>query len=234
MSRLKSPDAFPPGRRAVAFIRGLPDFEPLLNVAREGLSIEGVPEERRCAFAMKIAESRSSSCGEIARLIKTLSSPQSSMPVSADPYRSTVPPSEIPPPVQDRLCELYLARYREAMEALLSEETNAGSPENASHIINARMRSRLDKAASAYGLLKGGAITSPLARRHLASVFCDAAQDVLSGGMIFNVDAEEIREGVIRESGVPEMRNIISDGVSAHEAGRILGAVSVALCGPEK
>lgn len=216
-------------QRARAFVGGLADFEPLVSVAREGLRQEGLGQDQRVNYALRIAESRSSSCGEISGLIKQIGAP------SSDPYTYRTSPlrSGIPPHVQDRMCELYRARYDSAMEALLAQERGMSDPENAAHIIEARMSSRLDKARTAYDLLKTGGIDSAAARRHLTAVFCDAARDVIAGGLFFNRDADMIREAIIREFSGESIRAIIPYGISAYEAGRILACVSEALCGAD-
>ncbi len=232
MTRTRTTDAgqYSFRQRASAFFSGLADFEPLVSVAREGLRQEGLGQDRRVNYALRIAESRSSSCGEIARLIRQLGAP------SSDPYTYRTSPlrSGIPPHVQDRMCELYRARYDSAMEALLAQERGMSDPANASHIVEARMASRLDKARTAYDLLKMGAIDSSAARRHLTAVFCDAARDVLAGGLtLFHGDACVIRDAVIREFNGEGIRGLIPFGISAYEAGRILTAVSEALCGAD-
>jgi hypothetical protein len=235
MARSRSRDGtnFTLSRRAGAFVRGLPALEPLVNVAREGLSVEGLSPESRAAFALRIAESGSSSCGEILMLIRTLSAGAPGPVDGGGPYRSTAPAVEIPPAVQDRLCELYRARYREAMEAHLEAGRRSQDPEGASHLVRARMNSRVEKAADAYGLLKSGAMTSPQARRHLTAVFCDAAEDVLAGLLIFNEGTERIREGIIREFGGERIRGLIPYGICTYEASRIIIVVSKALCGSD-
>ena len=232
MTRTRPADAgqYTLRQRARAFVSGLADFEPLLSVAREGLRQEGLSQDRRLDYALRIAESGSSSCAGIADLIRTLSSGPLSQPNQADPYRSAPVRLGIPPHVQDRLCELYRSRYDEAMESFLEAERGAGSTENASLLVDARTSSRMDKASAAYMLLKGGSITSIAARRHLTAVFCDAAKDVLSGGLFSNPDAERIREAIISEFRGEGLRAIIPYGIGAYEAGRMLSVVSKALC----
>ncbi len=228
MTRTRTSDAgqYPFRQRARAFVSGLADFEPLVSVAREGLRQEGLGQDQRVNYALRIAESRSSSCGEIARLIRQLAAP------SADPYTYRTSPHRpmIPPHVQDRLCELYRERYDEAMASLRQQEHRAGSTENAAHIADASASSRMEKGRTAYDLLGSGAATSAQARRHLTAVFCDAAKDVLSGGLFGNPDAERIRDAIISEFRGEGVRAIIPYGISAYEAGRILTAVSKALC----
>ncbi len=227
MTRTRTSDAGQYGfrQRARAFVSGLADFEPLVSVAREGLRQEGLGQDLRVNYALRIAESGSSSCGEIARLIRQLGAP------SADPYTYRTSPLRptVPPHVQDRLCGLFRERYDEAMASLRQQERRAGSTDNAAHIADALASSRMEKAITAYKLLKGGAIDSEAARRHLTAVFCDGARDVLTG-QVFNPDAAQVREAIIREFSGESIRAIIPYGISAYEAGRILTAVSEALC----
>ncbi len=214
-------------QRASAFMSGLADFEPLVSVAREGLRQEGLGQDRRMNYALRIAESRSSSCGEIARLIKLLGAPS---PAGSYTYRTSPLRQDIPPHVQDRLCEIYRERYDSAMTSFRLQEGRAGSTENEAHIVDAWISSRMDKGRAAYDLLRSGAVTSMHARRHLTAVFCDAAKDVLSGSLFGNPDAERIREAIISEFRGEGLRAIIPYGINAYEAGRILTAVSNALC----
>jgi hypothetical protein len=227
------PAAYTIGQRARAFIRGLPDFEPLLSVAREGLEREGLGQDRRLNYALRLAESGNSSCATISALIRRLSPTSPSGPGSGYTYRTSPLQVPVPPHVQDRLCELYRKRYGEAMESHLDAARGAADAENASLLVAARRESRMEKAAEAYELLKSGTVNSPPARRHLAAVFCEAAQDVLAGGLLFNQSAERIREGIIREFGGERVRAAIPYGINAYEASRIIMAVSEALCGAD-
>ncbi|MFN7991449.1 MAG: hypothetical protein U0R44_04805 [Candidatus Micrarchaeia archaeon] len=219
--------------RARAFLRGLPELEPLVNIAREGLRKEGLDTDQRVGYVLRIAGSKSSTCGEIISLISHLYRSSGKQDTSGDPYRSSGASRGIHPLVQDRLCGLFRARYDEAMASLLGAGQGETDQENASHLVQARIRSRMDKARMAYDLLKSGAVDSPQARRHLAAVFCDAGKDIMAGNLFSNADSAYLLDAIIHEFRGESLRGIIPFGISPYEADRILTSVSVSLCGAD-
>ncbi|MEW6722374.1 MAG: hypothetical protein AB1324_03865 [Candidatus Micrarchaeota archaeon] len=229
--RQREASAYPMGERARAFMRGIPNGEPMVSLARDGFEREGLPRERRIAYALEIAQSPTCGCVEIARMIFALSSGEEPPSMPETPYRSSASPNPIPDDTQEKLCSFFVERFRDAMDSIDRHIEGAQDGGSASMLSGAKIDSRIEKGLMAYRLLGCGAITSPQARTDLTRVFCRAARDVVVGGYIFTADSAGFQEAVIREFGGESIRRIIPHGISRYEAERILSVVSERLCG---
>lgn len=224
---------FPLAERARAFIRALPDLEPMVGLAREGFRSEGIPLTQKIDYAMKILESESCGPGEIAFMLRELASPATgaSGPESG-PYRGGAPRAFIPPSVQDRLCMSFLEKSF-AASGYIDMLQKEASPENAPAFAAALYNSRMEKGALAYGLLSSGLIDSPAARRSLTRVFCLAGKEMMRGGIAQTREAADVLEGLKNQYGSGRSAELIPNRLSPRQAGFVLSEVSMALCGAD-